>query len=130
PLGAEVIETKDNWNYSRGWLFTYAIPFYHFGVRSTWAVSDKTNVAAYVVNGWNNVRDNNRGKSVGVMVAMKPIDKLTMTENYLVGNESPVKDNRRHIFDSVSTYEYSKMFSIMGNFDYAFDTLFTVRRHW
>ena len=34
PHGAEVIETKDNWNYSRGLLFSYAIPFYHFGVRA------------------------------------------------------------------------------------------------
>ena len=32
--GAEVIESKDNWNYSRGLLFTYAIPFYHFGLRA------------------------------------------------------------------------------------------------
>ena len=28
--GAEVIETKDNWNYSRSLLFAYAIPYYHF----------------------------------------------------------------------------------------------------
>ena len=32
------------------------------------------------------------------MVTVKPIDKLTMTENYIMGNESPVKDNRRHTF--------------------------------
>ena len=31
PLGNEVIEAKDNWNYSRGILFGYAIPFYHVG---------------------------------------------------------------------------------------------------
>jgi len=31
PMGAEVIESKDNWNYSRSLLFTYAIPLYHFG---------------------------------------------------------------------------------------------------
>jgi hypothetical protein len=29
PHGAEVIETKDNWNYSRGLLFSYAIPYFH-----------------------------------------------------------------------------------------------------
>jgi hypothetical protein len=130
PLGAEVIETKDNWNYSRGLLFTYAIPFYHFGVRTTYAASDKATVAAYVVNGWNNVRDNNKGKSIGLMTTIKPINKLTMTENYLVGNESPVKDNRRHTFDSIATYEFDKGFSMMGNFDYAFDSSFSVRRHW
>ena len=31
PAGAEVIETKDNWNYSRGLLFALAIPYFHFG---------------------------------------------------------------------------------------------------
>jgi len=35
PMGAEVIESKDNWNYSRGLLFNYAIPFYHFGARAS-----------------------------------------------------------------------------------------------
>ena len=33
--GAEVIETKDNWNYSRSILFSWAIPYYHFGVGTT-----------------------------------------------------------------------------------------------
>jgi hypothetical protein len=27
PLGAEMIETKDNWNYSRSLLFALAIPY-------------------------------------------------------------------------------------------------------
>jgi hypothetical protein len=30
--GAEVIEAKDNWNYSRSLLFALAIPYYHMGV--------------------------------------------------------------------------------------------------
>ena len=34
PHGAEVIETRDNWNYSRGLLFALAIPYYHMGARS------------------------------------------------------------------------------------------------
>src|SRR5713226_4801679 len=31
--GAEVIGTNENWNYSRSLLFSFAIPYYHFGVR-------------------------------------------------------------------------------------------------
>jgi predicted porin len=131
-LGAEVIETKDNWNYSRGLLFTFAIPFYHFGARATYAASDKTTLVAYVVNGWNNVHENNKAKSVGLMATLKPKDKLTLTENYLMGNESPVKDNRRHMFDSVATYDVNKSFSAMANYDYGFDTVNaqTFRRRW
>jgi len=130
PLGAEVIETKDNWNYSRGLLFTFAVPFYHFGARATYAASDKATIAAYVVNGWNNVRDNNTGKSVGVMVTLKPTDKLTLTENYLMGSESPVSDNRRHMFDSITTYTVGSKLSVMANYDYGFDSFFGVRRRW
>ncbi len=37
PTGNEVIKTKDNWNYSRGLLFTLAIPFYHMGMRTTYS---------------------------------------------------------------------------------------------
>jgi hypothetical protein len=131
PLGAEVIETKDNWNYSRSVLFTYAIPFYHFGVRTTYAASDKMTFAAYLVNGWNNVRDNNGSKSLGLMLTLKPSDKLTLTENYLGGKESPISsDNTRHMFDSVATYTMSPKFSAMANYDYGFDMLAANRRMW
>jgi len=131
PLGAEVIETKDNWNYSRSLLFTYAIPFYHFGLRATYAASDKATIAAYVVNGWNNVRDLNAEKSLGLMATLKPSEKLTFTGNYLMGNESPDdNDNRRHMFDGVLTYAMSPKFSAMANYDYGFDMLFGARRMW
>ena len=74
-MGAEVIETKDNWNYSRGLLFTYAIPFYHFGVRAKYAFNDKYSLTGFLVNGWNNVVDNNSGKTYGVAVAGLPRQK-------------------------------------------------------
>jgi predicted porin len=124
PLGAEVIETKDNWNYSRGLLFTFAIPFYHFGVRATYAASDKVTAIAYVVNGWNNVTDNNRDKSIGLTAILKPTSKLTLTENYLMGNENTatgIKTNRRHVLDSITTYTVNKRLSAMANYDYGFD---------
>ncbi len=61
--GAEVIEAIDNFNYSRSFLFNYAIPFTHTGFRVYYPFSDQFNVAAYLVNGWDNTNDNNRGKT-------------------------------------------------------------------
>ena len=49
-----MIESKDNWNYSRGLLFSWAIPYYHTGLRATYAVNDKVSLAGFLVNGWNN----------------------------------------------------------------------------
>src|SRR3989338_8624615 len=49
--GAEVIESKDNWNLSRSFLFGFAIPFTHTGVRANYAWNDWLNTTAGVNNG-------------------------------------------------------------------------------
>jgi hypothetical protein len=59
PMGAEVIESKDNWNYSRSILFSYAIPYFHFGARAKYTFNSKYALTGFLVNGWNNVVDNN-----------------------------------------------------------------------
>ena len=85
--GAEVIESKDNWNYSRGLLFSYAIPFYHFGLRSKYVINDKYNFSVYVVNGWNNLVNNNTGATLGLQLGWNPTKKWTIVQNYMVGPE-------------------------------------------
>ena len=59
-----MIESQDNWNYSRSVLFGYAIPFYHVGLRATLPVTDKVSLAGYAVNGWNNGTEFNGKKTV------------------------------------------------------------------
>ncbi len=117
--GAEVIETKDNWNYSRGILFTYAIPFYHFGLRSKYTFSDKYNVSAYLVNGWNDIVDNNSGKTLGLQLGWNPTKKVGVVQNYMVGPEEPNNNsNIRELWDTVVTYNPTSKLSLMWNFDY------------
>ena len=85
PAGAEVIETNQNWNYSRSLLFTYAIPYYHFGARAKYTFNDKWSVTGYVTNGWNNVVATNTGKTFGPSIAWNATKKITITETYLAG---------------------------------------------
>jgi hypothetical protein len=128
PMGAEVIESKDNWNYSRGLLFTWAIPFYHFGARAKYTFNDKYNVTGFVVNGWNNIVDNNSGKTYGFSFVGNPTKKVSYTINYLAGPETtptgafapPVdaEDFWRQTWDAVVTYNPSAKLSLMANFDY------------
>ena len=121
--GAEVIETSGNWNYSRGILFTYAIPFYHFGVRSKYVFNDKYNFSAYLVNGWNNIKDNNTGKTGGFQFGWNPTKKISVVQNYMVGPEQ-LNDNKdiRQLWDTVVTYTPTTKLSLMWNFDYGRDT--------
>jgi len=118
PAGAEVIETKDNFNYSRGLLFSYAIPYYHFGMRAKYAFNDKYSLTGYVVNGWNNVVENNTGKTYGMSLGWNPTKKLNIAENYMAGPEQASNDNWRQLWDTVVTYSATSKLTLMANTDY------------
>ena len=122
PAGAEVIETNANWNYSRGFLFNYAIPFNHYGLRAKYAFNDKVSLTGYLVNGWNNITENNTGKTGGVSLAWTPNKKWTVTQNYLFGPEIP-NDNSdwRQLSDTVVAYTATSKLSLMANYDYGHD---------
>jgi predicted porin len=117
--GAEVIETKDNWNYSRSLLFAWAIPYYHFGLRTSIPVTKSITGGLQVVNGWNNVEDNNSGKTVGVTGALaKP--KYTLNVNYYVGPEKPdTNKGYRNLIDTTLLLTPKPNSNFYLNYDYA-----------
>jgi putative OmpL-like beta-barrel porin-2 len=123
PAGAEVIENKDNFNYSRGLLFALAIPYYHMGARIGYAVNDKVSLTGFLVNGWNDVKDNNKAKTVGGSLTLKPSGKATIIANYLVGNEQAddADGGTRNLFDLVVNYAATPKLTVLGNFDYGHD---------
>ncbi|MGH9752712.1 MAG: outer membrane beta-barrel protein [Blastocatellia bacterium] len=132
PVGAEVIETKDNFNYSRGLLFTYG-PYYHTGFRAKYAFNDKVALTGFAVNGWDNMFENNvnnnAGKTVGFSLGLTPTKKFAFTQTYLAGPEAPLanapdisaRDNWRHIADSVATVYVTDKLTLLGNFVYGSD---------
>jgi hypothetical protein len=123
PAGYEVIESKDNWNYSRSLLFALAIPYDHMGVRVSYSPTDKVTLAGYVVNGWNNSVDNNTGKTVIGSVTFKPTGAFTFIENYIGGTEATAPaSGMRNLSDTVLTYTATKAVSLAGNFDYGKDS--------
>jgi hypothetical protein len=124
PAGAEVIETKDNWNYSRGLLFAWAIPYFHFGASAKYAFNSKFALTGYLVNGWNNSVENNSGKTTGFSAAWTPNAKFSLIENYLVGPEQADNNsNFRQLSDTVLTYTPNAKLSLMANFDYGHDSI-------
>lgn len=129
--GAEVIETKDNWNYSRSLLFALAIPYYHMGVRASYSPSDKVSFGGFLVNGWNNSVDNNHRKTYGLQAVFKPNAKLTIVENYMGGPEQTDNDHDwRHLYDTTVTYVFNPTVSVMANYDYGHDRVAGSAVHW
>jgi Putative beta-barrel porin-2, OmpL-like. bbp2 len=85
--GAEVIEAMNNWNYSRSLLFVNAIPYWHFGARTSMPAGKFETVGFQLFNGWNNISKSNGGVSGAFTSAwVKP--KYTIDANYLVGPEN------------------------------------------
>lgn len=133
PIGAEVVDTKDNFNYSRGWLFAFG-PYYHAGLRAKYAFNDKVALTGFLVNGWDNLFENNvgpgsNGKTFGFQLGLTPTRKFSLTETYLAGPEAPLanvpaiskQNNWRHIADTVAIYTVNDKLSLLGNFVYGSD---------
>jgi hypothetical protein len=126
PAGAEVIESKDNWNYSRSLLFAWAIPYFHFGANAKYAFNSKFAVTGYLVNGWNNSVDNNTGKTFGFSAAWTPNAKWSVIENYLTGPEQANNNGDfRNLSDTVISYNPTAKLSLMANYDYGSDHVTT-----
>ena len=84
--GTEVIASLGNNNVSRSILFG-AIPFTHTGVRATWAVSDTVSLIAGVNNGWDQLTDANKGKTLELGATLNPIKPLNITLSGYSGKE-------------------------------------------
>jgi hypothetical protein len=117
PIGAEVIESQDDWNYTRSILFGYAIPFYHFGVRATVPVTGRLSLAAHVANGWNNGAELHGAKAFALGATLKPRESITWVGNYIVGQEAEGLATR-HLLDTTLTLAVTSRLSVMGTFDH------------
>lgn len=108
PVGVEGMSVHDNWFYSRANLF-FGFPFYHTGIRASYAVVPELTVTLWAINGWNTVLDNNTEKSFIVQLAWTPdADVLSLNFSYVSGVERPTgaAEGRawRHTFDLNGTF--------------------------
>jgi hypothetical protein len=103
--GAEIIEAPWNDNFSRSFLFGYAIPYTHLGIMLDQPLvqhEDKSNLLAVSVgvsNGWDNVHDLNQAKMIHTNATFSPCDEFSLEGNFffsfseqpsaLVGGERP-----------------------------------------
>lgn len=105
-LGAEVIESSSNDNYSRSLPFFYAIPFYHTGIRASTSIGAGWGFQAMVVNGWDITEENNDKKSFHVAFTYSS-DNLTFIQNVITGDETTAPPRgARTVWDTVLFYTF------------------------
>jgi hypothetical protein len=119
--GYEVIESKDDFNYSRSLLFTWAIPLTHTGIRASYAPIDQLTFTLGIVNGWNVVADNNGAKTLEFQASTTPGEWLTAALSGYYGAELPDDDaHKRLLIDFVTTVTYKDL-KVGLNYDYGRD---------
>jgi hypothetical protein len=121
-MGAEVIETPANINYSRSLLYTLAIPYDHIGVMASYPFSSQFSATLYVYNGWNNVDIINTDKTLGAEITWTPTSAITFVENWIGGAEEAHSFNKRHVFDSILNIQATDALYISLNADYGQET--------
>jgi len=103
-LGAEVIEAPLNMNYSRSFLFGYAIPFTNTGLMFNYPFTDTLQTNLGVVNGWDNVADNNSAKTFMGNVAWAPNANFSLAVAGIYGGENNNSSSHpRGVADVVGT---------------------------
>jgi hypothetical protein len=123
-MGYEVIEGHDGVNdhATRSFLFGYAVPFTHTGLRATYSWSDAVSTALYVVNGWDNVRDNNDAKTLGLQGILNPDAAVTLIVNAISGAEQAGNEgNLRQVVDWCGIVRPSSKLTLGANLDYGME---------
>ncbi|MBI2104999.1 MAG: porin [Candidatus Omnitrophica bacterium] len=123
-LGAEVIESPANWNYSRSLMFQNSIPYTHTGALATYPLGEIGSATFGVVNGWDIVDDNNKAKSLIGNLTFTPLEDLTLSFNGITGAERAGDSrNKRSVFDTVVTWTPPiEHLTLMANYDFGHES--------
>jgi len=146
PFGSEEIDSQLNMNYSHSFLYFYSQPAAQTGftVEYQWTADLRTRL--FVVNGWDRVVDNNRGKTLGAHVQWVPSKAVTLYAGYSGGPEKsdtcpagtgldarnvcsptgtlgtrvPGSSDLRHFADLIADVDLSRV-RLLGNISYGME---------
>lgn len=117
-IGHESWISSDNWNYTRALALDY-VPYYSSGVRLTTKFTDKFQFQFHVMNGWQNITDRNKDKSLGSQFKFFLTPNFTITANQFVGNEAPDHERKQTRFYNNTILEWKALdwlsFAISGD---------------
>jgi hypothetical protein len=102
PYTNESAISRDHLMYTRSFAPEY-VPYYLSGIKASIPLSKKVNAYLYLLNGWQQIQDQNNGKSIGTQIEYRPNDKNLFNWNTYIGDErsSFAPNNRMRYFTDV-----------------------------
>jgi hypothetical protein len=117
-IGAETWVSKDNWNYTRA-LSADFVPYYSTGLRFTYEDSPTRNYQFHIINGWQNISENNNAKSFGIQFIDNINDKTSFIYNNFFGDEEVIsrKSRFRGYHNFIFKHKLSDIWATISSFD-------------
>lgn len=108
-IGFEAYFSKDNWNYTRGWLGELS-PYYQTGIKASRAINSHWSAQVHVLRGWQNISDSNAPTAIGTQIAYSDARLSASFNTYL--------DPHRKFGDLVATYKATPKLSLGASVDH------------
>ena len=99
-IGYEGINSWENPNFSRSFMFGLSQAFTTTGIRFTYPFASWATASIGLINGWDNIEDNNRGKSFEWKVDLTPHEKFGIA---FFGSYGPEQSNGNAIGGNAGT---------------------------
>ncbi len=116
PFTNESAISKDHFLYTRSLAPEY-VPYYLAGVKLAIPFNDKWNVYLYLLNGWQQIEDQNNAKSFATQVEYRPTLKHLINWNTYVGDERSFSQpnlRMRYFTDIYWLYKVSSKFNFIS----------------
>jgi len=119
-IGYELMKAKDNWNYSRSFLYAYGIPIWHTGfhVNYDW-MPERFSSGFYLYQGWNTIFKTTDSFSYGAQLKWTPNESTAVFYNY-IGGPNTVGDNAdwRQLHELIFSWLSNQKLSFAVDFIY------------
>ena len=111
--GMEAWASRDNPTYTRSLVADYS-PYYSSGVKVTWNATKKLTARFDIVNGWQNISENNSGKGAGLRLDYAATASSTLSYYNLFSDEA---GSRLRTFNGVGIKRTTGNLTTLGEFD-------------
>ncbi|MCU0401545.1 MAG: porin [Algoriphagus sp.] len=86
PYTNESAVSRDHLMYTRSFAPEY-VPYYLSGLKVSMPISEKLTAYLYLLNGWQQIQDQNKGKAIGTQLEYRPDSKNLINWNTYFGDE-------------------------------------------
>ncbi|MBU8932792.1 MAG: porin [candidate division Zixibacteria bacterium] len=123
PIGFELLDAPDMYQYSHALVFDNGIPGNLTGLMVATEFAAMVDWTFYLVNGWDVNTDNNKDKTFGTRVGFTPAGNLNFGLSAITGPEQDQNNSsRRTVIDFDLTYNPAAFWTIGGEFNYGTET--------